>query len=37
MESAGLKHLHLVDLDGAKEGKPVNLNVIQSLREQTNL
>ncbi|MGX4593928.1 1-(5-phosphoribosyl)-5-[(5-phosphoribosylamino)methylideneamino]imidazole-4-carboxamide isomerase [Leuconostoc sp. JNUCC 76] len=37
IESAGLKHLHLVDLDGAKEGKPVNLNVIQSLREQTNL
>ncbi|MDI6497451.1 1-(5-phosphoribosyl)-5-[(5-phosphoribosylamino)methylideneamino]imidazole-4-carboxamide isomerase [Leuconostoc suionicum] len=37
IESAGLKHLHLVDLDGAKEGKPVNLSVIQSLREQTNL
>lgn len=37
IENAGLKHLHLVDLDGAKEGKPVNLNVIQSLREQTNL
>ena len=37
IESAGLKHLHLVDLDGAKEGKPVNQNLIQSLREQTNL
>ncbi|GMA70361.1 1-(5-phosphoribosyl)-5-[(5-phosphoribosylamino) methylideneamino] imidazole-4-carboxamide isomerase [Leuconostoc litchii] len=37
IEKIGLKHLHLVDLDGAKAGEPINLSVIQSLREKTEL
>ncbi len=29
--AAGAKHLHLVDLDGAREGLPVNLPVVQDI------
>ena len=29
--AAGAKHLHLVDLDGAREGLPVNLPVVQNI------
>ena len=36
-EDAGLKYLHLVDLDGAKAGKVVNWKVIQSVCAGTNL
>lgn len=36
-EDAGLKHLHLVDLDGAKAGKVTNWNVIESVTSGTNL
>jgi phosphoribosylformimino-5-aminoimidazole carboxamide ribotide isomerase len=36
-ESWGLKRLHLVDLDGAKEGKMVNRNVLEMIASQTNL
>jgi phosphoribosylformimino-5-aminoimidazole carboxamide ribotide isomerase len=36
-EQAGLKYLHLVDLDGAKAGKVVNWKVIDSLTSKTNL
>ena len=36
-EDVGLTHLHLVDLDGAKAGKVVNWNVVESLTAQTNL
>jgi phosphoribosylformimino-5-aminoimidazole carboxamide ribotide isomerase len=36
-ESAGIKRLHLVDLDGAKDGKMVNINVLQEIASQTNL
>ncbi|MCC5921467.1 MAG: 1-(5-phosphoribosyl)-5-[(5-phosphoribosylamino)methylideneamino]imidazole-4-carboxamide isomerase [Cyclobacteriaceae bacterium] len=36
-EEAGLKHLHLVDLDGAKAGEVVNWEVVQSLCSQTQL
>lgn len=36
-EDAGLKHLHLVDLDGAKAGKVVNWNVIRAITENTHL
>ena len=36
-ENAGLKRLHLVDLDGAKSGKPQNLNVLEELASNTSL
>ena len=36
-EDAGIQYLHIVDLDAAKQGKPVNLDVIESIASQTNL
>lgn len=36
-EDAGLRFLHLVDLDGAKAGKVTNWNVIERITSQTNL
>ena len=36
-EDAGFKYLHLVDLDGAKSGKPVNLQVLEQICNKTNL
>jgi phosphoribosylformimino-5-aminoimidazole carboxamide ribotide isomerase len=36
-QDAGLKRLHLVDLDGAKAAKPVNLAVLESIATKTNL
>jgi phosphoribosylformimino-5-aminoimidazole carboxamide ribotide isomerase len=36
-EAAGLKFLHLVDLDGAKAGKVTNWKVIDELVSKTNL
>ncbi len=33
----GAKWLHIVDLDGAKLGKPVNTKTIEQLAQQTNL
>jgi phosphoribosylformimino-5-aminoimidazole carboxamide ribotide isomerase len=36
-EEHGLKHLHLVDLDGAKAKKVVNLSVLKAIRTETNL
>lgn len=36
-EDAGLKYLHLVDLDGAKAGKVMNWKVIESITSKTNL
>lgn len=36
-ESLGATHLHLVDLEGAKEGKPANLETIRKIVENTNL
>lgn len=32
-ESAGATHIHVVDLDGAKSGRPVNLDAIARIRE----
>ncbi len=34
---AGATHLHLVDLDGAKEGAQVNLSVIKAIAQETGL
>lgn len=36
-EAAGIQYLHLVDLDGAKAGKPQNLSVLEGICKQTNL
>jgi phosphoribosylformimino-5-aminoimidazole carboxamide ribotide isomerase len=36
-EEAGLKFLHLVDLDGAKAGKVTNWKVVESICKQTGL
>jgi phosphoribosylformimino-5-aminoimidazole carboxamide ribotide isomerase len=36
-ENQGYKRLHLVDLDGAKSGKPENLNVLKDICTTTNL
>jgi phosphoribosylformimino-5-aminoimidazole carboxamide ribotide isomerase len=36
-ENAGLKRLHLVDLDGAKNGRVTNLKVLESIAVGTNL
>lgn len=36
-QAAGLTHLHLVDLDGAKAGAPKNVAMIQRIREATDL
>jgi len=35
--TAGLSWLHLVDLDGARSGSPVHLDVLASIKSQTNL
>lgn len=36
-EDAGLKRLHLVDLDGAKEKKVVNWRILEKIASQTSL
>lgn len=36
-EAAGVRRLHLVDLDGARAGRPVNLGVLETLARHTAL
>lgn len=36
-ENAGLRRLHIVDLDGAKRGKVTNLKVLETIAAGTNL
>lgn len=36
-EDTGIKRLHLVDLDGAKQGKIINLNVLEQISSNTKL
>lgn len=36
-ESFGLQRLHIVDLDGAKNGKVTNLNILEKVAKNTNL
>ncbi len=36
-EDAGVKRLHIVDLDGAKNGKIMNQSVLESIASNTNL
>jgi phosphoribosylformimino-5-aminoimidazole carboxamide ribotide isomerase len=33
----GFKYLHLVDLDGARQGKPVNIGVLEQIAAKTSL
>ena len=35
--SEGAQRLHLVDLDGAKQGKPVNVKAVRSILERVNV
>ena len=37
IEQAGLKRLHLVDLEGAKRGSPVNLKTLEKIARDTEL
>ena len=36
-EAAGAKHIHLVDLEGAKSGKPENMETIRRILAETDL
>ena len=36
-KAAGATHIHTVDLDGAKAGKPINFDTIVSVKEKTGL
>jgi phosphoribosylformimino-5-aminoimidazole carboxamide ribotide isomerase len=36
-EDAGIQYLHVVDLDGAKQGKITNYKVLETIATQTNL
>ncbi len=36
-EDKGITHLHLVDLDGARMGKPVHLKLLETVAEETSL
>jgi phosphoribosylformimino-5-aminoimidazole carboxamide ribotide isomerase len=37
LEAAGIRRLHLVDLDGAREGRPINLAVLEQIAARTRL
>lgn len=37
IEASGMRYLHLVDLDGAKEGKIINIAVLGKIASQTSL
>ena len=36
-KSMGAELLHVIDLDGAKEGKPVNLNVVEKIVKEVGV
>jgi phosphoribosylformimino-5-aminoimidazole carboxamide ribotide isomerase len=36
-ESHGIKHLHLVDLDGARAGHVINLSILEHITKETNM
>lgn len=37
LEAAGIRRLHMVDLDGAREGRPFNLAVLEQIAARTSL
>ncbi|MDI9357120.1 MAG: 1-(5-phosphoribosyl)-5-[(5-phosphoribosylamino)methylideneamino] imidazole-4-carboxamide isomerase [Chitinophagaceae bacterium] len=36
-EDIGITYLHLVDLDGSKEGKPINMHILKAVKGHTSL
>jgi len=37
LEQAGIRRLHMVDLDGARTGRPANLSILEQVAARTNL
>lgn len=37
LEASGIRRLHMVDLDGAREGRPINLHVLEQIAARTRL
>jgi phosphoribosylformimino-5-aminoimidazole carboxamide ribotide isomerase len=37
LEDSGIQRLHMVDLDGARDGKPVNLRILEQIAGHTRL
>lgn len=37
LKEKGVEYLHIIDLDGAKRGKPANFEVVKKIIEKTNL
>ncbi|MFN0015122.1 MAG: HisA/HisF-related TIM barrel protein [Saprospiraceae bacterium] len=37
LEASGIRRLHIIDLDGAREGHPVNLHVLEQIASRTRL
>ena len=37
LETAGITHLHMIDLDGARAGNPVNLHILEQIAARTRL
>ena len=37
LEAAGIRRLHIIDLDGAREGRPINLPVLEQIAAHTRL
>lgn len=37
LQDWGIRYLHIVDLDGARTGEPVNLNILSSVASETSL
>ncbi|MEQ1744287.1 MAG: 1-(5-phosphoribosyl)-5-[(5-phosphoribosylamino)methylideneamino] imidazole-4-carboxamide isomerase [Saprospiraceae bacterium] len=37
LEAAGIRRLHIIDLDGAREGHPVNLHILEQIAARTRL
>jgi len=37
LEAAGIRRLHIIDLDGAREGHPINLHILEQIAARTHL
>lgn len=37
LEDSGITHLHMIDLDGARKGSPVNMHVLEQIAARTRL
>jgi len=36
-KNMGAKRLHVIDLDGAKTGSPINRNIVKAIKKETGL